>query len=754
MRLFSLSLVFSLLPAARAQEVTLPDPITAVRVVPESYIVVFRDRSFTLDAFREAVHSRRSEAEVDSIVQTMELAVRQDQAGFVADVERLGGRVVNQWWIINAACVEGIKAERLPNLRALANVEVVHENRYHHPVNNTARNSTHHEADQANLRTVGGVPVTGTGVSVAILDTGVNHPYSTTGKPHPAFYIGGNQANTAGGGISGSRLRSVYALSGYGTQDNHGHGTHVSGSSASDYASYRGMAPGASIVGLKISNDSGSASGSWIIAGWQQVAARRIAETIVAANNSFSGSPSITDPTQMAIDSTAINADVLCVVAAGNNGANTTASQNCWNGLAVGSLDKNSLSVSSFSCTGPLSGSGRTYPDIAAVGASVVSAAVNSLGGANSSGTSMASPMVAGGTTLVRQVDRLMLAIEAKAILLGTTKGPQTSRNSYGLGITDLDAAVGRAIAHDWGNVTLTAASPVWNRNVVITGLGNITAAIAWMHQPGSAFENLDLKIYNAANAVVAQDGNALNSYEKASYTSLSSGTFRVEVRWVNPVAGRTVKFGISGVGSLLATSPPTLVSLNPTVVSNPTPAEVTLTGTNLDGLSKITIGGVDVTSFTSVSATQVRFTPPGPFVIGQHTVTATNPVGTSNGLQIQVNGAHPMVITGPAIGARGFNTNYSGLGDGGWITVPYVSSSNLPSVFPGFVTLAIGNSFTDLLQLAVLVNDNAGRWSMTLVLPTSLPFGFVLNMQAITLNPLNLVPPIEASNAIATTFF
>ncbi len=754
MRLLCLSVALSLLPAAAAQEARLPDPTAIPQVVPDSYIVMFRERSFSMDAFREAIYARASQNVVAGIVQSMEQAVRQDQAGFVTDVTNLGGKVVDQWWIINAACVEGIKADKLPALRALANVDAVHENRYHHAVNNTARNSTHHEADQANLRMVNGVPVTGTGVSVAILDTGINHPYSSTGKPHPAYYIGGNQANTAGGGLLGSRVLSVHALSGFGTQDLHGHGSHVAGSSASDYSAYRGMAPGAGIVGMKISDDSGSAAGSWIISGWQTVAARRVIDRIVSANNSFSGSPSLTDPIQMALDSTAINADVVCCVAAGNGGTNTTNSQNGWNGLAVGSINKNTLTVSSFSGQGPLASFGRTYPDVTAVGASVVSVALNSLGGANSTGTSMASPMVAGGITLVRQVDPLMKAIEAKAVLLARTKGTQTSRNTYGLGIIDLDNAVAGAIAHDWGNVRLTSAAPVWNRSLTVAAFTNITVAIAWMHQPGSTFENLDLRIYDASNTLVTQDANALNSYEKVSYGSLSGGTYRIEVRWANPVTGRTVDFGISGVGSLLPTNPPTLSSLSPTTVTNPTPAEVTLTGTNLDGLTKITIGGVDVTTFTTVSATQVRFFPPGPFVIGQHQVTATNPVGTSNGLQIQVNGVHPMVLTGPAFGARGFATAYSGVGDRGWFSVPFVSTSTVPSVLPGFVSLSIGNGFAELLQLAVLANDTSGRWALTLVLPTSLPSGFQLHMQTITVDPFNLTPPIEASNRVTTTFF
>ena len=82
-------------------------------------------------------------------------------------------------------------------------------------------------------------------------------------------------------------------------------------------------------------------------------AQRRVSDNIRVANNSFSGSPSLTSSIQVALDNTALNADVLACCAAGNSGTNTASSQNAWNGLAYGSINKNSLAVSSFSGRGP-----------------------------------------------------------------------------------------------------------------------------------------------------------------------------------------------------------------------------------------------------------------------------------------------------------------------------------------------------------------------------------------------------------------
>ncbi|MEZ5963920.1 MAG: S8 family serine peptidase [Planctomycetota bacterium] len=750
------ALAFSLLAAVTAAQQPTFTQTTTDDVVPDSYVVVFANRSFTLDAFREAVHQRRPAGEIDAIVRGLESAVERDQADFVRDVRGLGGDVVGQYWIINGACVDRIAADKVEALRRLPNVKDVQPNRVYTVVNNTARNATHHEADQANLRqTTGGAFVTGTGVAVAVLDTGADRLFQTTGRPNPAYYIGGNQSNTQGGGLNGSRLLGAYGVAALGnvTEDGHSHGTHVSGSVASDYPTYRGMAPGAHLVSIKVASDGGAGNTNTIVQGWQLAASRAVADNILVANNSMSGSPSLTDPIQMALDSAAYNSDILCCVAAGNNGANTTASQNAWNGLAVGALNKNSLTVASFSCTGPLASFGRTYPDISAVGVSVVSTLIDSTGGASFSGTSMASPMVAGGAACVRQVDPAMTATEAKAILLARTKHVQTSRNTYGLGMLDIDASVGAALQHDFGTARLTAAAPVWRRQFSV-GSGQQTIAIAWMHPPGSTIDNLDLRLRDSNNNVVGQDLNTLNSYEKINYVVFTPGTFTAEVTWVNATASRNVDFAISGVGSLLATQPPTLTAIAPTSVTNPTPGVVTLDGTLLDTINRITVAGTDITSFTVLSPTQVQFAVPGPFDIGTHNVTASNTAGTSNAMQLTVDGVHPMVLSAPPFSARGFPTDVSGVGDKNWVTVLFTSTNPAPSNWPGVVSLDMGNNFAELFQLAVLTNDNRGTWGVTLNLPTSLPAGIGLLFQAITIDPFNPVPPIENSNRGQTTFF
>src|SRR5690606_31373431 len=186
-RMIHLALAPALLAAAiAAQEVQVPDA-QAPAVVPGSYVVIFSERSFDLEGLRQAIYGRQPSHVIDAIVRDLAEAAVRDQAPFTRAVEALGGQVVSHYWLINGACVTGIADDRVPALRALPNVVEVHPNRVWWTWNNPARNSTHHEADQANQRrTASNAPVTGTGVSVAVLDTGIDRLYQSTGNPNPA----------------------------------------------------------------------------------------------------------------------------------------------------------------------------------------------------------------------------------------------------------------------------------------------------------------------------------------------------------------------------------------------------------------------------------------------------------------------------------------------------------------------------------------------------------------------------------------
>lgn len=174
--------------------------------------------------------------------------------------------------------------------------------------------------------------------------------------------------------------------------DGNGHGTHVAGTIAAldNDIDVVGVAPGASVVAVKVLDSRGSGSYSGVIAGVDYVAAN--------ASNGDVANMSLGGPTSQALDDAirnAADAGVKFALAAGNDGANANnysparvEYNNVWTVSATDESD-NFASFSNYS--------GPTDPPIefAAPGVGVLSLYKDG-GTATLNGTSMASPHVAG----------------------------------------------------------------------------------------------------------------------------------------------------------------------------------------------------------------------------------------------------------------------------------------------------------------------------------------------------------------------
>ncbi|MCA8974114.1 MAG: hypothetical protein KDC98_05300, partial [Planctomycetes bacterium] len=187
----------------------------------ERWVVHFRERGFDLGGFRNAIATHRPAAEVAAIVATLETQVEADQAPFVAAVQALGGTVVRQWWLVNAAAVE-IAPDQLMALRRLANVAYVQPDEVCELAIQTATNPSNHNADD--VQALGHV---GLGVAIGVIDTGQDSSVGGAARPHRMYFPGGNPANTTGGGIAGSRLLVNRQIGLLPADDPHGHGTGV-----------------------------------------------------------------------------------------------------------------------------------------------------------------------------------------------------------------------------------------------------------------------------------------------------------------------------------------------------------------------------------------------------------------------------------------------------------------------------------------------------------------------------------------------
>jgi subtilisin family serine protease len=254
--------------------------------------------------------------------------------------------------------------------------------------------------------------LTGKGVTVALLDTGValDHP-DLAGKVALASDFTGTRPDGS---------------------DDVGHGTHcagiITGSGAASQGKYKGVAPDVTLIVGKVCMPQGCDE-SAIIAGMQWAAP--LARVV---SLSLGGGPSDgTDPLSQAVNHLTAQYGTLFVIAAGNAGAAATVSSPAAAdaALAVGSVSKQDV-ISDFSSRGPRIGDYAVKPDIAAPGGDIVSARAKGtpLGDddpindyyCRMSGTSMATPHVAGAAAILAELHPNWRADQLKAALMSTSK--------------------------------------------------------------------------------------------------------------------------------------------------------------------------------------------------------------------------------------------------------------------------------------------------------------------------------------------
>ena len=228
--------------------------------------------------------------------------------------------------------------------------------------------------DQANLPLNGtyGYTDTGAGVTAYVLDTGIRASHSEFGG---RASVG---TDTVGDGQNGN--------------DCNGHGTHVAGTIG---GSTYGVAKTVSIVAVRVLNCSGSGTWAGVIAGIDWVTADHNAGERAVANMSLGGSGS------SAVDQAVSNSiadGVFYAVAAGNSKQDACKYSPARTPAAttVGATSS-SDALASFSNHGPC-------VDVNAPGVGITSAWIGSNSATNTiSGTSMASPHVAGAAALYLQ---------------------------------------------------------------------------------------------------------------------------------------------------------------------------------------------------------------------------------------------------------------------------------------------------------------------------------------------------------------
>ncbi|WP_433381732.1 S8 family serine peptidase [Actinoplanes sp. CA-142083] len=283
----------------------------------------------------------------------------------------------------------------------------------------------------------------GAGVKVAILDTGVD-------QTHPDL----------AGQIAGTQNFTTTAT----VDDEVGHGTHVAsiiaGTGAASGGRYKGVAPGAKLLIGKVC-ETEFCDDSAILAGMAWAAAN--APVINMSLGGFD-TPEI-DPLEQAVQDLTAQYDTLFVIAAGNDGGKGTVGSpsTADDALSVGAVDDEDQ-LASFSSRGPRAGDHALKPDITAPGVDIVAAkAKNGFigdpapvdGYVSLSGTSMATPHVAGAAAILTQEHPAWSSKLRKNTLMGSAK-PTAGVNAFdqGAGRVDVAREITQTVTADEGSLS------------------------------------------------------------------------------------------------------------------------------------------------------------------------------------------------------------------------------------------------------------------------------------------------------------
>ncbi len=335
-------------------------------------------------------------------------------------------------------------------------------------------------------------------VRIAVLDTGIdaNHPNLR------------NLVNTSLG-------RSFV---GGGTGDVQGHGTHVAGTIAS-YGSVSGVMQNATLIPVKVLGDNGSGS----MYGIQQGILYAASVNSDVINMSLGGggySQGMDDAIR-----TAVSSGTIVVAATGNDSRGSISYPAAYSGaIAVGSVTSN-RTRSSFSNYGQ-------GLELMAPGSNIYSTYPNGQF-RTLSGTSMATPHVAGVAGLMRAANPNISVAEARSILQNTAQYAG-SFNQYGHGIVDANAAVRAASGQSQQpsyetNTTVSTNASSYTRGQSVTVRANV------VDQDGQALSNATVQFtITRPNGTTVTNTATTNNSGVATWTiatssSTARGTYGVQ---------------------------------------------------------------------------------------------------------------------------------------------------------------------------------------------------------------------------------
>ena len=446
----------------------------------------------------------------------------------------------------------------------------------------------------------------GTGVGVAVIDSGIN-------DSHPDLW---NSSGTASRVVYHQDFTGTPTTNSNGAQyDLYGHGTHVAGiiggNGSLSGGRYGGVAPNVNLVDLRALDANGAGTDSTVIAAIQQAIALQNTYNIQVINLSLGRGIPVSytqDPLCQAVEA-AWKSGIVVVVAAGNYGRLDVGGNNGYGTVTApgndpfvltvgatksnGSTSPSAETKASFSSKGPTTYDHVVKPDIMAPGNDIVSLAapgatleasypnelVTGTDGNSDyftlSGTSMATPAVAGAAALLLQEQSTLTPDQVKARLMKTAYKmglsstsayvPHLSRSftdfydmfSVGSGLLNLQSAIAntdlapatigsalspavvynpltRTVSLVEGNSTVGSTSVVWGSSVVWG------ASVVW----GSSVVNGTSVVWGCS---LPWNDNTLSAFSVVWGASTGTSTTATSVVWGASVSSANSAFTDAG---------------------------------------------------------------------------------------------------------------------------------------------------------------------------------------------------------------
>lgn len=385
--------------------------------------------------------------------------------------------------------------------------------------------------------------VDGQGTVVASIDTGVQWDHPALKEKYRGFNAGTGNANHEYNWFDSTPANQSTPY------DDNGHGTHVTGTMVGaepNGSNQVGVAPGAKWIGVKAFTPSGGtdvallAAGEWILAPKDASGTPNPAMAPDVVNNSWGGGPGLDEWYRPMVQAW-VAADIFPAFAAGNTRignpggpGSVSTPGNYPESFATGATDVN-MNLASFSLQGP-SPYQEIKPEVSAPGVGVRSSFPgNSYGAA--SGTSMASPHVAGVVALLKQVNSNLTVADIEEILMTTATArtdsnfPDSPNNGYGHGIVNAFDAVSSIIS-GLGKIKGQVAkdgedseAPTFEHTAPVETYAGMNLPLSIHVQDNVSISSVTLQYQNTSGEWVDLAAErASGSYNDATYTASIPG--------------------------------------------------------------------------------------------------------------------------------------------------------------------------------------------------------------------------------------